>query len=262
MSPRPDASMDLLHQLTRDALEPEYRAVSAAGRGRRRGPGLAVGLGLAAALLAVAAVQATSARPDDEAERSRLVAEVQRAEQNQDELREQLSALDAEVRGLQIAHGGQTTPGAEDERLGVLAGTRAVTGPGVVVVISDSAEAARADGTDGEVTDEDLRQLVNGLWQAGAEAVSVNGRRLTTRTAIRMAGGAITVDYRSLHSPYRVEAIGDPRNLPAAFAATTGGAWCEYLRANFQIGYTISSSEQLSLPADPGLGVTKAKVGS
>lgn len=172
----------------------------------------------------MAAVQATSARPDDEAERSRLVAEVQRAEQSQDELREQLSALDAEDRDLQIAHGGQTTPGAEDERLGVLAGTRAVTGPGVVVVISDSAEAARADGTDGEVTDEDLRQLVNGLWQAGAEAVSVQ------RTSADDADGdpdGGRRDHRRLPLPAQPVPGGSDRR-PAQppgrlFAATTGG---------------------------------------
>ena len=37
-------------------------------------------------------------------------------------------------------------------------------------------------------SDPDLQKLVNGLWQAGAEAISINGQRLTNLTAIRHAG--------------------------------------------------------------------------
>ena len=66
--------------------------------------------------------------------------------------------------------------------------------------------------------DIDLQILVNGLWESGAEAISINGHRLSNLTAIRGAGDAITVDYRSLTRPYQIEAIGDPRTLPASFA--------------------------------------------
>ena len=87
------------------------------------------------------------------------------------------------------------------------------TGPGVLVVVDDSPSAA-ADARD-RVLDLDLQVLANGLWEAGAEAVAINGHRLSSLTAIRSAGDAITVDYRSLTRPYRVEAIGDPRTLQA-----------------------------------------------
>jgi hypothetical protein len=88
-----------------------------------------------------------------------------------------------------------------------------------MVIVVDDAQGTNA----AQVTDEDLRQLVNGAWEAGAEGIAINGHRLTTRTAIRSAGSAITVDYRSLLRPYRVEAIGDPKTLPARFANTPGG---------------------------------------
>ena len=42
--------------------------------------------------------------------------------------------------------------------------------------------------------DPDLQKLVNGLWAAGAEAISINGQRLTNLSAIREAGEAITVN--------------------------------------------------------------------
>ena len=95
--------------------------------------------------------------------------------------------------------------------------------------------------------------LANGLWEAGAEAVSINGHRLSNLTAIRSAGDAITVDYRSLTRPYRVEAIGDLRTLQAGFVESSAGAWWNDLAQNRQMRYEISDVKQLDLAADPGI---------
>jgi uncharacterized protein YlxW (UPF0749 family) len=62
----------------------------------------------------------------------------------------------------------------------------------------------------GLVIDRDLQDIANGLWQAGAEAVAVNGQRLTATSTIRAAGGVILVDFRPVTSPYEVTAIGPP----------------------------------------------------
>ena len=72
-------------------------------------------------------------------------------------------------------------------------GAVAVRGPGLVIVVDDapSSENSQPD----RVYDVDLQILTNGLWQAGAEAVAINGHRLSALTAIRGAGEAITVDY-------------------------------------------------------------------
>lgn len=50
--------------------------------------------------------------------------------------------------------------------------------------------------------------IVNGLWQAGATDMAINGRRLTPTSAIRAAGEAILVNYRPMSPPYVVSAIG------------------------------------------------------
>ena len=69
-------------------------------------------------------------------------------------------------------------------RRGLQTGAVAVTGPGVRMVVNDAPNAS----ADAEfVLDKDLRNIVNGLWQAGAEAISINGQRITTRSAIRFA---------------------------------------------------------------------------
>ena len=51
--------------------------------------------------------------------------------------------------------------------------------------------------------DRDLQVIVNGLWAAGAEAIAVNGQRLTACSAIRSAGEAILVDFRPLSAAVR-----------------------------------------------------------
>ena len=63
-------------------------------------------------------------------------------------------------------------------------GFAAVTGPGLRVTVDDQPQG----DPDGRVRATDLRVLVNGLWQAGAEAIAINGRRLTSLSAIVNSG--------------------------------------------------------------------------
>src|SRR4029450_962631 len=100
------------------------------------------------------------------------------------------------------------------------------------------------------VLDIDLQVLVNGLWEGGAEAISINGHRLSTVPAIRSAGDPITVDYRSLTRPYRVEAIGDVRTLQARFVESSAGAWWNDLAPNRRMRYEMNNGKKLELPAE------------
>lgn len=136
-------------------------------------------------------------------------------------------------------------------------GTVAVTGPGLQITVDDA--DGTTDGTRDQVLDVDLRTMVNGLWQSGAEAVAINGHRLSALTAIRGAGDAITVDYRSLTRPYRVEAIGDPLTMQARFVESAGGIWWNDLAQNRGMKYQTSSVEDITLAADPGIGLRYAK---
>ena len=78
----------------------------------------------------------------------------------------------------------------------MIAGTSRVEGPGLRLTIDDAPndQVSGPGGSDGRILDIDLQQVVNGLWSAGAEAVSVNGERLTALTAIRGADKSITVN--------------------------------------------------------------------
>ena len=131
----------------------------------------------------------------------------------------------------------------------LVTGYTAVTGPGAVVTLQDAPPDPESAQPDLErVLDTDIQRAVNGLWQAGAEAVAVNGQRLTARSAIRSAAGAILVNYRPLRPPYRVEAVGPP-SLAEAFAASTDAAALRGVSEQFGIGLAIEDADNLLLPA-------------
>ncbi|WP_297742027.1 DUF881 domain-containing protein [uncultured Tessaracoccus sp.] len=246
--------MSLLRTLTEGALEPEYQSTPAP---RRRPVVSFITVALIVSLLTYALVQTFTSRDVRAAERSALLAEVTDAQQHHNALEQRTRQLEDDIRELQLTHLDDPQARAQLAQVELISGAVAVEGPGVVVTVDD---APNATGTQGRVLDSDLSQLVSGLFEAGAEAVAVNGRRITSRTPIRSAGAAVTVDYVSLSPPYRVEAIGDPSQLPARFAATRASNWWQYLVMNYGLTLDFTQSDgDLRLPADPGLGVTLAK---
>jgi uncharacterized protein YlxW (UPF0749 family) len=249
--------MDLLNQIIRLPIDPDYALTASAGRkpshrGRWQLGVLAMIIG---ALFAVAALQTTRAAPALQSERSELISRIHNAEHEQDELRGRVTSLTEDIATLRAAALGDDDAArlveSQISMLDPLVGNAAVTGAGVVIVVDDSPSAA-ADARD-RVLDIDLQVLVNGLWEGGAEAISINGHRLSNVTAIRSAGDAITVDYRSLTRPYRVEAIGDVRTLQARFVESSAGAWWNDLAQNRRMRYEINNVKQLDLAADPGI---------
>ena len=151
-----------------------------------------------------------------------------------------------DLRGRRVVVRRTLAASAAARRIGGLTGTVPVTGAGMVVTVDDKPDAT----SDRErVFDQDLQKLVNGLWAAGAEAISINGQRLSSLSAIRLAGQAITVNFRSLRRPYVVSAIGNPDDLPARFVDTAGGTWWLNLKAVYGLRFELVSADTLRLPA-------------
>lgn len=244
-SPRHD-EYDLLAILT--APDDEYEQASGSPR-RSGGLDLGAALALLALLVTVAAAQTQADAPEAERDRAVLVKRLEQEKAQVAALGERTGQVATEVEALRLrtvaaAESVQTVQARLDE-LGATAGSAAVRGAGVRVVVDNSADGK----PEGEVLDTDLQQLVNGLWQAGAQAVAVNGQRLTTLSAIRTAGQAITVNYRSLSPPYVVSAIGDGDRLPAGLLETAAGQTFADLRNNFGVRFEVEARDELSLPA-------------
>jgi len=109
------------------------------------------------------------------------------------------------------------------------------------------------------VRDRDLQRVVNGLWGAGAEAISVNGQRLTALSAIRAAGDAILVDNKPLVPPYTLLAVGDGERLSTAFQSSDDGRYLSVLQDSYDIRTSISVQDRVRLPAAPSLTVRTAE---
>lgn len=248
--------MGLLPYINAHALDEDY-AQAAERRGLRgsakerprvgRMGALVVG---AFALLAVtAALQTSQNSGSEEKDRQALVQQVTERKAALSADRKRQASLRAETQRLQSdllrASNDSTGIGDKLSLLRLKTGTSPAHGPGVEVTVDD---APNAQSDRNKVLDTDLQKLVNGLWQSGAEAISINGERLTALSAIRHAGEAITVNYTSLSRPYRVKAIGDPKTMPARFAdSTSGQAWLDLER---QVGlqFDMRTRNSMLLP--------------
>ena len=97
--------------------------------------------------------------------------------------------------------------------------------------------------------DRDLQDVVNALWLAGAEAISVNDQRLAAQTAIRSAGEAILVDFRPLSPPYVLRAIGDVDQMQASFADGATARRLQTLTSLYGLRFSLTRVVTATLPA-------------
>lgn len=252
-------TMGLLPYLNAHAVDEDYaqaaqnreRTATVEGEVPRRPIGVrgAVVLAIFAVLAVTAAVQTSRNSVTDTQERDNLVAQVKNSRAVVNDQRRVLGSLQAETEGLENELLGSSSSSRRlldrVELLSLRSGIGPVTGPGVEVIADDAPGATQYRN---KVLDRDLQQLVNGLWRAGAEAISINGERLTALSAIRHAGSAITVNFTSLSRPYRILAIGDKDRLPSRFAETTSGqAWLD-LKAAEGLQFSIRPESSLRLP--------------
>lgn len=257
--------MSLITDLFANALDEGYAEAAArrraaggpASSGNRPRMSLALmagllGLGL---LLVTAALQVRADASIVSAERESLVERIGLAASHTDGLERTLSDLEGDILQIESRQLDNVAVSSElRESMAAMqgsAGTGAVEGPGVVVEVDDAEDGATG-GTSGavpSVLDLDLQQVVNGLWAAGAEAVSINGQRVTAMTAIRSANDVILVNFRPLDPPYEVRAVGDSRTLGSRFLEGPGGEWLLDASTTAGIQFDIRNVDSLTLPA-------------
>jgi uncharacterized protein YlxW (UPF0749 family) len=135
----------------------------------------------------------------------------------------------------------------QDER--ILAGVSPVYGPGITVTLMDGG----ASGSDVEQVlthDWNVRSVMNELFTAGAEAVSINGYRVVATSGVFCRGPVVTVNDHRLGAPFVLNAIGDPETLKSALDIQ--GGILDLMRSN---GLRISDPSivsRLEMPAYTG----------
>ncbi|MFD7628145.1 DUF881 domain-containing protein [Streptomyces sp. NPDC059851] len=276
-SARPDASMSLLTHVMDHSLDEGYAEASA----RREAEGtaglprtlksklaLAAGLVLAAMVVTLGAAQTQVSAPVLAKERQELIGRVQVADERADGLEQDIERLRADVARRQRQALKQHGGGDQGQLATLLSGASEVRGPGLKLVVDDAKGSSAAGGgkprentgfsDTGRLRDRDLQRIVNGLWQAGAEAISINGQRLTALSAIRAAGDAILVDNRPLVPPYEVLAVGDKKRLGTLFQDSVDGQYLHVLQESYGIRYSLSPADEVRLPAASSLTVRTA----
>jgi len=179
-------------------------------------------------------------------------------QKQQEGLKTQILDLRAELQDLEATGqgGAAVTTDLNDrlQRARIAAGLVAITGPGLVIQLSDSTAPVPADGNERDylVSGQDLMAVVEELWLAGAEGIAVNGERVTVGSAIVDIGGSVLVNSAYIAPPYQVAAIGPPDMLDTM---TRSAGFVDFIRARaetFGIGVGYALNENVDLPAYAG----------
>ena len=96
-----------------------------------------------------------------------------------------------------------------------LLGFSELKGQGITITLNDApiSETNVLDMSLKVVHDDDLVQVINSLKNAGAEAISINGKRIVSTTGITCVGNVIKIDGEKMSVPFVIDAIGSPNKL-------------------------------------------------
>ena len=210
---------------------------------------------LAGVLIGATAItaQGSDLRPDRTSDVAQLVAE---AEARNQELSQRAADLRAETDRLTAAQG--AAPASSDpgqELASRTAGLAAVKGPAVRVTLTDAPADVTPPGVSGDllvVHEQDIQNVVNALWTAGAEAMTIQGQRVVSTTAVKCVGNTVVLHGTAYAPPYVITAIGDPASLEAGLASDTDvQIYRQYAQA-YQLGYEQQRVDQTTMPAYTG----------
>ena len=148
---------------------------------------------------------------------------------------------------------------AQLDLLAVQAQLRPVTGPGLTVTLDD-APVPSLDGPlpPGVTLDsyvvhqQDVQAVVNALWAGGAQAMQLQDQRVIATSAVRCVGPLLILQGRTYPPPYRITAIGDPRQLQEALASSQAVATYRDYVDYIGLGYEVTVRERVTVPEYSG----------
>ncbi len=131
------------------------------------------------------------------------------------------------------------------------AGLTAMHGPGVEVDLANGVPGPDTGGATGYLVNfQDVQDVVNLLFEQGAEGVAVNGRRITPLTSYSGSAGEVVIDQGPpLSSPLKVVAVGDRNRMFAALDDSSALPDIRARQVQFQLRVAFFGSPDLALPA-------------
>lgn len=127
-----------------------------------------------------------------------------------------------------------------------------MAGPGVTITLTDAPPGPipeNATVNDLVIHQQDIENVMNALWAGGAEAMSVQGQRITNRSIIRCIGNVIFVDGVSYSPPYVISAIGDSERLSEVVENDRAIQNYQAYVAAYGLGWKLETNDELLMPA-------------
>lgn len=142
---------------------------------------------------------------------------------------------------------------AEIKNNQILLGLTEISGKGFVIELDENKEISSNEvlNINGYlVHEEDLLYIVNELFNAGADAVSINDQRIVSTTSILCDGNIIRINGKMVGVPITIKAIGYPERLSGALARPGG-----YLQSMADDGVKVVhwKSENITIPKYEGV---------
>ena len=186
-------------------------------------------------------------------QQSELKSEILKTSEKYDNLLDELDKLEKE---LEKVRANSTSSNSElailEESIkekNIALGLTEVTGSGIKIVLNDgNYTSLTANASDLLVHDGDIIYVLNELFNAGAEAISVNGQRIISTTAIECDGNVIKVNGTKMGAPFEITAIGYPEQL--AGIGRPGGT-IKYLESRGVI-VTLNKQNLVTIPKYSG----------
>jgi uncharacterized protein YlxW (UPF0749 family) len=191
-------------------------------------------------------------------ERAPLVETATQLQTQQEELKATILELREQIQAMEGSGEGSAAVVKDlNDRLAaarIAAGLIPLTGTGIVLQLDDSLEPVAPDANEADylVDGRDLRTVVEELWIAGAEALAINGERITPTSAVIDIGPSVLVNSAYLAAPYQITALG-PRDLYSRLAASPG--FVDFIRARAQsygVRVSFAEPETVDIPAFAG----------
>jgi uncharacterized protein YlxW (UPF0749 family) len=232
--------------------------------------GLIAIVALVFGFVAAAQLRTQLITPSNRVERNQaLVRSVQELEVVNANDRQSITRLRGQISGQEAkaAQRDAATRQLRDEvtALRAHAGETALRGPGVTVDLG----SGRPSGSSGDQSQsylagfQDVQDVVNLLFAAGAEGVAVSGRRVTPLSGFHGQAGTVVVDQGPpLLAPFHVAAVGNRSQMEEMLNDTSALGDLRYRQRQFGVQFSWNGSPGVSLPAsDSGLEVSYAQPG-
>ncbi len=130
----------------------------------------------------------------------------------------------------------------------LLTGNEAARGPGVIITVDDGDREliVGEDINNLLVHDADILLIINELKKCKAEAISVNGHRITPYTSIVCSGYTVRMDGVTYARPFEIKAIGDSKRISSVLLSSEGVGT---VLKEYGVKFSIEYAEELKIDA-------------